>query len=291
MKAYVFPGQAAQFPGMGKDIYESNPEAKLLFKQANDIIGFDLSAIMFEGTEEQLKQTNITQPSVFVHSVIKAKVFSKDKPDAVAGHSLGEFSALVAANSLSFEDGLLLVQKRANSMQKACVLNPGTMAAILGLEDSIVEEICKKIGNDVVAANYNCPGQLVISGSIDSVKQAMDLCTTAGAKRAILLQVGGAFHSPLMKPAQDQLEAAIAATNFKNPDCPIFQNYTAMPSMDSAQIKLNLINQLTSPVLWAKTINNMLDFGVTKFSEVGGSGMVIRGMIRQINREIPTDSL
>jgi [acyl-carrier-protein] S-malonyltransferase len=291
MKAFVFPGQAAQFSGMGKDIYEANSQARLLFEQANEIIGFDLASIMFEGSEEQLKQTNITQPSVFVHSVIKAKVFSTELPDAVAGHSLGEFSALVAANSLSFEDGLLLVQKRANSMQEACELNPGTMAAILGLDDSIVDELCKKVGDDVVAANFNCPGQLVISGSIDSVKEAMQLCTEAGAKRAILLQVGGAFHSPLMKPAQDKLEAAIASTNFKDPDCPIFQNYTAMPSRKAEEIKLNLINQLTSPVLWTKTIQNMIEYGINHFTEVGGTGTVIRGMIRQINREIPTDSL
>ncbi len=289
MKAYIFPGQGAQFVGMGKDLYE-NPLAKELFEKANEIIGFRISDIMFEGTDEQLKQTNVTQPAIFLHSVILAKVLGNDfKPEMVAGHSLGEFSALVAANALSFEDGLKLVIARANAMQKACDLQPSTMAAILGLADEVVEEICESIDSIVVPANYNCPGQLVISGSIEGIDQACEKLTTAGAKRALKLNVGGAFHSPLMEPAKLELQAAIEAINISSPVCPIYQNINAKPTLDPKVIKVNLIAQLTGAVKWTQTAVSMIADGGTEFVEVG-PGNVLQGLIKKVSREVQTSS-
>lgn len=289
MKAYIFPGQGAQFVGMGKDLYE-NPLAKELFEKANEIIGFRISDIMFEGTDEQLKQTNVTQPAIFLHSVILAKVLGNDfKPEMVAGHSLGEFSALVAANALSFEDGLKLVIARANAMQKACDLQPSTMAAILGLADEVVEEICESIDSIVVPANYNCPGQLVISGSIEGIDQACEKLTTAGAKRALKLNVGGAFHSPLMEPAKLELQAAIEAINISSPVCPIYQNINAKPTLDPKVIKENLIAQLTGAVKWTQTAVSMIADGGTEFVEVG-PGNVLQGLIKKVSREVQTSS-
>lgn len=289
MKAYVFPGQGAQFVGMGKDLYE-NPQAKELFEKANEIIGFRISDIMFGGTDEELKQTNVTQPAIFLHSVILAKVLGADfKPEMVAGHSLGEFSALVAANALSFEDGLKLVIARANAMQKACELQPSTMAAILGLADEVVEEICAGIEAVVVPANYNCPGQLVISGSIEGIDEACEKLTAAGAKRALKLNVGGAFHSPLMEPAKVELQAAIEATEINAPVCPIYQNVNAQPTSDPAVIKTNLIAQLTGAVRWTQTATNMIADGANDFTEVG-PGNVLQGLVKKVSREVQTSS-
>ncbi|RZJ82214.1 MAG: [acyl-carrier-protein] S-malonyltransferase [Flavobacterium sp.] len=289
MKAYIFPGQGAQFVGMGKDLYE-NPQAKELFEKANEIIGFRISDIMFGGTDEELKQTNVTQPAIFLHSVILAKVLGDDfKPEMVAGHSLGEFSALVAANALSFEDGLKLVIARANAMQKACELQPSTMAAILGLADEVVEEICAGIEAVVVPANYNCPGQLVISGSIEGIDEACEKLTAAGAKRALKLNVGGAFHSPLMEPAKVELQAAIEATEINAPVCPIYQNVNAQPTSDPAVIKENLIAQLTGAVRWTQTATNMIADGANDFTEVG-PGNVLQGLVKKVSREVQTSS-
>ena len=292
MKAYVFPGQGSQFTGMGKDLYEQHPLAKELFEQANDILGYRISDVMFEGSDEDLRQTKITQPAIFLHSVIKACLAGDSfQPDAVAGHSLGEFSALVAAGAIRFEDGLKLVQQRALAMQRACEAQPGTMAAILGLEDSIVENICAGIEDIVVPANYNSPGQLVISGTISGVEAAVEKLKEAGAKRAVMLPVGGAFHSPLMEPAREELQAALENTVFKAPVCPIYQNVNAQPVTDPEEIRLNLISQLTAPVRWTQTIRNMIEHGVTHFTETGGNGSVLRGLIRQVNKEIPSEAI
>lgn len=289
MKAYVFPGQGAQFVGMGKELYENSPLAKELFEKANQILGFRITDLMFAGTEADLKQTKVTQPAVFLHSVILAKTLGDSfKPNAVAGHSLGEFSALVAAGALSFEDGLVLVSKRAMAMQKACELNPSTMAAILGLDDAVVEEVCASITDQVVvAANYNCPGQLVISGSNAGIDKAIELLTAKGAKRALKLPVGGAFHSPLMEPARVELEAAIAATNFSKPVCPVYQNVDAKPYSDPSVIKANLIAQLTAPVRWTQTAKNMIADGVVSFTEVG-PGNVLQGLIKKVDKNVET---
>lgn len=290
MKAYVFPGQGAQFVGMGKDLYENSALAKELFHQANEILGFSITDSMFNGTEEDLKETKVTQPAIFLHSVILAKVLGADfKPDMVAGHSLGEFSALAAAGALSFEDGLTLVSKRANAMQKACVIQPSTMAAVLGLDDFTVEDICQRVSDVVVPANYNCPGQLVISGSIAGVDKACELLTAAGAKRAIKLNVGGAFHSPLMELAKVELEAAIVNTEIKEPICPVYQNIDAKPYTDVASIKHNLIAQLTGSVKWTQTMQKMMEDGASEFIEVG-PGSVLQGLVKKVNRQMPTSS-
>jgi [acyl-carrier-protein] S-malonyltransferase len=287
MKAYIFPGQGAQFPGMGKDLYENNSDVKALFDKANEILGFNISEIMFHGTEEQLRQTNVTQPAIFIHSMAVIKSLGNDfHPDMVAGHSLGEFSALVANGTLSFENGLRLVAKRANAMQKACEQNPSTMAAVLGLEDAKVEEVCASVkGEVVVAANYNCPGQLVISGSIEGINQACDLMKQAGAKRALVLQVGGAFHSPLMEPARKELEEAIEQSEFNVPICPVYQNVNAQAVADPALIKKNLVAQLTAPVRWTQTVENMLKDGATQFIEAG-PGKVLQGLVKKVNKEV-----
>ncbi len=291
MKAYVFPGQGAQFPGMGKELYENSPLAKELFEKANDLLDFRITAIMFGGSEEELRQTNVTQPAIFLHSVVLAKMLGDDfKPEMVAGHSLGELSALVACGALSFEDGLMLVAKRAQAMQKACEAAPSTMAAVLGMDDSLVEEICNSITDDVVvAANYNSPGQIVISGSYNGIDKAIEKLTAAGAKRAVKLNVGGAFHSPLMKPAEEELAAAIRNTKFNTPVCPVYQNVNAAPVTDPEQIKQNLIAQLTAPVRWTQTVVNMLADGATSFTEVG-PGTVLQGLIKKVDRKIPTQS-
>ena len=282
MKAYVFPGQGAQFVGMGQDLYNSSNEAKNYFDKANDILGFGITDIMFAGSDEDLKQTKVTQPAVFLHSVISALVMGTDfRPDMVAGHSLGEFSALVASGALSFEDGLRLVSARAFAMQKACEINPSTMAAVLGLDDNKVEEICSQINGVVVAANYNCPGQLVISGKKDDVAKACELMKEAGAKRALPLQVGGGFHSPCMQPAKEELEKAIRATVFSKPVCPVYQNVDGKPYKDVENIKNNLIAQLTSPVRWTQTVRNMAADGATEFVELG-PGTVLQGLIKKI---------
>lgn len=289
MKAYIFPGQGAQFSGMGKELYE-NDAAKALFEQANDIIGFRISDVMFGGTDEELKQTNVTQPAIFLHSVILAKSLGADfKPDMVAGHSLGEFSALVAASALSFEDGLRLVIARANAMQKACELRPSTMAAILGLSDEVVEAICSGIDEVVVPANYNCPGQLVISGSIEGIDLACKQLTEAGAKRALKLNVGGAFHSPLMEPARLELQQAIENTSITAPICPIYQNVDPVANTDPETIKANLISQLTGAVRWTQTIENMIADNAAEFIEVG-PGNVLQGLVKKVNRAMPTSS-
>lgn len=286
MKAYVFPGQGAQFPGMGKDLYENNTNAKSLFEQANDILGFRITDIMFSGTPDDLKQTKVTQPAVFLHSVISAYVMGDEfVPQMVAGHSLGEFSALVASKALSFEDGLKLVYARAMAMQKACELNPSVMAAVLGLKDEIIEDICSKINGVVVPANYNCPGQLVISGSNEAIDEACVKLKEAGAKRALKLPVGGAFHSPLMEPAKVELEEAIKKTIYKEPICPIYQNIDARPHTNPAEIKANSIAQLTGPVRWTQTIQNMIADGADYFKELG-PGTVLQGLIKKINNEV-----
>jgi [acyl-carrier-protein] S-malonyltransferase len=287
MKAYVFPGQGAQFTGMGKDLYENSPLAKELFEKANKILGFRITDIMFEGTAEELKETKVTQPAVFLHSVILAKTLEDFKPEMVAGHSLGEFSALVANGALSFEDGLKLVSQRALAMQKACEIKPSTMAAVLGLADNIVEEVCASIDGVVVAANYNCPGQLVISGEFKAVELACEKMKEAGAKRALLLPVGGAFHSPMMEPAREELAAAIEATTFSAPVCPVYQNVTANAVSDANEIKKNLIIQLTAPVKWTQSVQQMIADGATLFTEVG-PGKVLTGLIGKINKEAAT---
>lgn len=285
MKAYVFPGQGAQFSGMGKDLYDTSSEAKTLFEQANKILGFNITTIMFEGTDEELKQTKVTQPAVFLHSVIAAKVLGDDfKPDMVAGHSLGEFSALVANKTLSFEDGLRLVSARALAMQSACEQNPSTMAAILGLSDEVVVELCDKV-DGVVPANFNCPGQLVVSGSMEGIDQICALATEAGARRALKLSVGGGFHSPCMEPARIKLEAAIKATTFKAPICPVYQNVDGKPHTDAEEIKANLIAQLTSPVRWSQTVQAMIEDGCDSFKELG-PGKVLQGLIKKNNRKV-----
>jgi len=286
MKAYVFPGQGSQFVGMGKDLYENSSVAKDLFEKANQILGFRITDLMFEGTMEDLRQTKVTQPAVFLHSVILAKTLGESfQPNMVAGHSLGEFSALVAAGALSFEDGLVLVSKRAMAMQKACEIQPSTMAAVLALDDEKVEEICAAIDGIVVPANYNCPGQLVISGDIPSVEAACEQMLAAGAKRALKLPVGGAFHSPLMEPARVELAEAIEATEFHAPVCPVYQNVDAKPQTDPAVIKANLLKQLTSPVRWTQTVQNMIADGCDTFIEVG-PGAVLQGLVKKINKEV-----
>ncbi len=287
-KAYVFPGQGAQFSGMGKDLYDNVPQAKELFDKANGILGFDITEIMFNGTADELKQTKVTQPAVFLHSVILAESLGIE-PNAAAGHSLGEFSALVAAGALSFEDGLRLVAKRAEAMQKACELQPGTMAAIIGLDDKTIEDVCAGIEGTVVAANYNCPGQLVISGSLDAVNTACEKLKEAGARRALVLQVGGAFHSPLMEPARKELEQAIAEAPFRTPKCPIYQNVDAKPHTDPEEIKSNLIAQLTAPVRWTYIVRNMIADGFADFTELG-PGSVLQGLIKKTDAGVATES-
>ncbi|MBK3518782.1 ACP S-malonyltransferase [Carboxylicivirga marina] len=289
MKAFVFPGQGAQYVGMGKDLYDNSPMAKELFEKANEILGFRITDLMFEGTDEDLKQTKVTQPAIFLHSVILAKTLGETfKPEMTAGHSLGEFSALVSAGAMNFEDGLKLVSQRAQAMQKACEIEPSTMAAIVGLEDSIVEEVCQSIDEVVVAANYNCPGQLVISGSFAGIDKACEALTEKGAKRAIKLPVGGAFHSPLMEPARTELAAAIEATEFNTPVCPVYQNVNAKAVTDPATIKENLVAQLTAPVRWTQTVQNMIADGVSSFTEVG-PGKVLQGLVKKVDRKMPTE--
>ncbi len=289
MRAYVFPGQGAQFPGMGKDLYENSALAKEYFEKANEILGYRITDLMFEGTAEDLKQTKVTQPAVFLHSVISALVQGEDfQPEMVAGHSLGEFSALVAAGAMNFEDGLKLVYARAMAMQKACEMEPSTMAAVLGLSDEDVEEVCDSIKDAVVVpANYNCPGQLVISGSFDGIDKACELLKAKGAKRALKLPVGGAFHSPLMQPASEELQSAIENTTFSKPVCPVYQNVNAYPQTDPEQIKQNLIAQLTAPVRWTQTVKNMVTDGATEFFELG-PGDVLKGLVKKISPEVTT---
>lgn len=288
MTAYVFPGQGAQFTGMGKELYDSNPIAKEMFEQANDILGFHITNIMFNGTAEELKQTKVTQPAIFLHSVILAACTQDFKPDMVAGHSLGEFSALVAAKSLNFEDGLTLVHKRALAMQKACDLKPSTMAAILGIDDKIIEDICSQTPGIVIAANYNCKGQVVISGELEAVEKACESLKTAGAKRALILAVNGAFHSPLMEPARIELAEAIMKTTIIAPECPIYQNVDAMPHTDPKEIKDNLLMQLTSPVKWRQSVEKMVSDGADKFIELG-PGSVLQNLIKKISPQVNTE--
>lgn len=290
MKAYVFPGQGAQFSGMGKDLYDNSDLAREMFHKANEILGFEITKIMFEGSDEELKQTKVTQPAIFLHSTILAATLGdKFQPDMVAGHSLGELSALVANKTLSFEDGLKLVYKRALAMQAACEKEPSTMAAILGLEDEVVEKVCADVDGVVVAANYNCPGQLVISGAIPAVEKACALATEAGAKRALLLPVGGAFHSPLMEPAREELAAAIEATHFAQPSCPVYQNVTAAAVTDPAEIQKNLVAQLTAPVKWTQTMQQMIADGASEVVEVG-PGKVLQGLFKKVDRAFPCSS-
>ena len=290
MKAYIFPGQGSQFSGMAKDLYENNPLAKEMLEKANSILGFRITDTMFSGTDEELKQTKVTQPAIFLHSVVLSATLADFKPDMVAGHSLGEFSALVANQTLSFQDALVLVSKRAQAMQKACEATPSTMAAVLGMDDAKVEEICASITDEVVvAANYNCPGQLVISGSIPGINKACELLKAAGAKRALVLPVGGAFHSPLMEPARVELEAAINATNFKQPICPVYQNYTASPVSNPDEIRKNLVAQLTAPVKWTQTVQRMTADGATHYVEVG-PGKVLQGLVKKISPTVEAAS-
>ena len=290
MKAYVFPGQGAQFSGMGLDLYEKSELAQELFKKANDILGFSITDVMFEGTAEDLKQTKVTQPAIFLHSVILSKLMGDQfSPDMVAGHSLGELSALVANNTLAFEDGLKLVSKRAIAMQKACEIKPSTMAAVLGLEDQIVEKTCSKTEGIVVAANYNCPGQLVISGEIEAINNTCDQLKELGARRALVLPVGGAFHSPLMEPAREELAAAIEDTIFNKPSCPVYQNVTASAITNENEIKSNLIQQLTAPVKWTQSVKQMIADGATSFTEIG-PGKVLQGLVKKIDRTMETNS-
>ncbi|MBW7871175.1 MAG: ACP S-malonyltransferase [Flavobacteriia bacterium] len=289
MKAYVFPGQGAQFTGMGKNLYDNSAVAREMFEKANEILGFDISKIMFEGSAEEQKQTKVTQPAVFLHSVILAKTLDDFKPDMVAGHSLGEFSALVATGAMSFESGLDLVHKRAMAMQRACELQPSTMAAILGLDDETVEKICTEVDGIVVPANYNCPGQLVISGEIPAVETACERLKEAGARRALILSVGGAFHSPLMKPAEEELAEAIDQTEIKNPICPIYQNVSTKAETDPIEIRKNLITQLTSSVKWTQSVQNMVKDGATEFIEVG-PGNTLQGLVRKIDSNVATAS-
>jgi len=291
MNAYIFPGQGAQFVGMGLDLYEEYPLAQKLFEKANEILGFSITDIMFEGTPEELKQTKVTQPAIFLHSVILSKICGDGfKPDMVAGHSLGEFSALVANDCLSFEDGLQLVAKRAEAMQKACELKPSTMAAVLGLDDEIVEKICEETSGIVVPANYNCPGQLVISGEVAAINLACDKLKEAGARRALVLPVGGAFHSPLMEPAREELAAAIESTEFNNPTCPVYQNVPTTAVQDPSKIKENIISQLTAPVKWTQSIQQMIKDGASLFTEVG-PGKVLQGLVRKIDGEVESASI
>ena len=290
MNAYIFPGQGAQFSGMGLELYENSPLAQEFFEKANIILGFPITDIMFEGSAEDLKETKVTQPAIFLHSVILAKTLGESfKPDMVAGHSLGEFSALVAAGVLTFEDGLKLVSQRAQAMQKACELQPSTMAAVLGLDDAIVEKVCATIDGVVVAANYNCPGQLVISGDVEAINKACEALKTEGARRALVLPVGGAFHSPLMEPAREELAAAIKNTTFSKPNCPIYQNVTASAITDENEIKANLISQLTAPVRWTQSVQQMIADGALHFTEVG-PGKVLQGLVKKINRDTVTAS-
>jgi [acyl-carrier-protein] S-malonyltransferase len=290
MNAYIFPGQGAQFTGMGLDLYENSPLAKELFEKANEILGFPITDIMFEGSAEDLKETKVTQPAIFLHSVILAKTLGdRFKPDMVAGHSLGEFSALVTAGALTFEDGLRLVSQRALAMQKACEIQPSTMAAVLGLDDDVVEKICATTNGVVVAANYNCPGQLVISGEVEAVNAACEALKAEGARRALVLPVGGAFHSPMMEPAREELAAAIENTTFSKPNCPIYQNVTASAITDENEIKANLISQLTAPVRWTQSVKQMIADGATHFTEVG-PGKVLQGLVKKINSEAETSS-
>jgi [acyl-carrier-protein] S-malonyltransferase len=290
MHAYIFPGQGAQFSGMGLDLYENSPKAQHLFEDANEILGFNITDIMFEGTIEALKETKVTQPAIFLHSVILAKTLGdRFKPDMVAGHSLGEFSALVANGTLTFEDGLKLVSERALAMQKACEIQPSTMAAVLGLEDAIVEKICKSTEGVVVAANYNCPGQLVISGEIDAINRACQALKDAGARRALVLPVGGAFHSPMMEPAREKLAAAIENTRFSKPNCPIYQNVTASAVISESDIKANLMSQLTAPVRWTQSVQQMIADGATLFTEIG-PGKVLQGLVKKIDSAAETAS-
>ena len=290
MEAYIFPGQGSQFPGMGKDLFDQYEIAKKLFNQANEILGFDLSKIIFEGAKEDLQQTSVTQPAIYVHSVVLSKVMGDSfNPDAVAGHSLGEFSALTAAGAIDFESGLKLVSKRAEAMQKACDHEPGTMAAVLGMEDGLVEKICADTEGIVVAANYNCPGQLVISGAVPAIEMACESLKNAGARRALILPVGGAFHSPLMEPARIELANAIDATSFKTPRCPVYQNVVAKAVNDPLEIQKNLIDQLTAPVKWTQSVNEMLKSGATSFIEVG-PGKVLQGLVKKISKEANTAS-
>ena len=290
MKAYVFPGQGAQFSGMGKDLYDNSDIAREMFEKANEVLGFDITKIMFEGTDEELKQTKVTQPAIFLHSTILAATLGDSfKPDMVAGHSLGELSALVANKTLNFEDGLKLVSKRALAMQAACEAEPSTMAAILGLDDEVVENACAEIDGVVVAANYNCPGQLVISGAVPAVEEACAKLTEAGARRALMLPVGGAFHSPLMEPAREELAAAIEATTFSQPSCPVYQNVVAAAVTDPAEIQKNLVAQLTAPVRWTQTMHSMIADGAEEVIEVG-PGKVLQGLFKKVDRKFPTSS-